>query len=390
MPRLSKVYRALWGLSGNPFPDHAIASAGDYHRPFYEHLHPGIGSKMARAFLGVNGAAPKVAFLWSLGHGEEARGYGKTRYLLWFAARVNDDFGRSAARSAGRASDAEKSLAAYAAFSTVEGLSLSNLLFDVARDLARCQGDRLVALRDTEIKKGRTAENIYEAAARRLSKCGEAWSPALLSALAFREPAAWIEYIENFSQWHKVRYGRQMLRTYVAFLLELPIQRLVILVDQVEDFASYTTPTYKLQRDFGRLAYLCSVDRVLSPHVTFVLTMHPRAGRILSRYWSERDLGPVTADGAAQNVVRLGAMTKGRFIALVREYLDSVRLEPSPDMLKPFNEEAIEFVLEFDRGRPGHCLQRLWFLMNLAAAEGRQSIERPFVESCLAEGSDRG
>jgi hypothetical protein len=81
------------GSLEEPVPDHAIASAGDTQQLFYENLYPGIGSKMARAFLGSDGSAPKVAFLWSLGQGDEARGYGKTRHLLWFAARVNDDFG---------------------------------------------------------------------------------------------------------------------------------------------------------------------------------------------------------------------------------------------------------------------------------------------------------
>jgi hypothetical protein len=390
MARLPKVYRRLWGLSGNPFPDHAIASAGDRQQPFYEHLHPGIGSKMARAFLGVNGLAPKVAFLWSLGHGEEARGYGKTRHLLWFASRVNHDLGLSAARSAGRTNNAEISLAAYASFSTIEGLSLSNLLFDVARDLARSQGDKLVSLRDAEFKKGRTSDDIYESAEKRIRKAGEDWSPGLLTYLSSCEPKDWLEYLDGFSQWHKVRYGRQMLRALIAFLRELGIERLLVLVDQVEDFASYITPAYKLQRDFQRLAYLCSADSLLSAHVTFVLTMHPRAARILSSYWPESELGPVTADGTAENVVLLGAMSTSRFVALVKAYLDSVRIEPSRDPLRPFNEETIDFVHKCERGRPGHCLQRLYFLLDLAAAEGVENIETQFVERSLAEASDRG
>lgn len=393
MPRLSKVYRTLWGLSANPFPDHAIASAGDDRQPFYEHLYPSIASKMARAFLGVNGSAPKVAFLWSLGHGEEARGYGKTRHLLWFAGLVNDDFGRNVARLAGRGNDAERSVATYAAFNTAEGLSLSNLLFDVARDLARARNVELAALRAAELDKGRTSRDIYEAAVKRIRKSGGLWSPGLLHRLCSREPKDWIEYLEDsdkFSQWHRVRYGRQMLRSSVAFLTELGIERLLVLVDQVEDFASYVTPTYKLRRDFERLAHLCSGDSLLSAHVTFVLTMHPRAARVLSPYWSERLLGPVSADGAANNVVQLGAMSKSRFVALAKTYLDAVRIEPSRGPLYPFSEEAIDLVHEFERGRPGHCLQRLCFLLESAAGEGIQNIESRFVESCLAGDSDRG
>lgn len=387
MARIAKAYRTLWGLSGNPFPDHAIASAGDDHQPFYEQLHPGIGPKMARAFLGTNGVAPRVAFFWSLGHGEEARGYGKTRHLLWFAERVNEDFGRKALKLAGRPADSEKVLAAYAAFSTVEGLSLSNLLFDVALNLARSQGERLVALRAGELSKGKNPDDIYEGAAERLRKSEENWSSWLLQNLTSNEPTNCVEYLGGFGQWHKVRYGREMLRSVVAFLNELGIDRLLVLVDQVEDFASYNTPTYKLQRDVNRLALLCSADKLLRNRITFVLTMHPRAARILSRYWSEGELGPVNLDESAENVVLLGAMTKNRFAALVKVYLDSVRIEPSRHPLTPFTEEAIDFIHEHERGRPGYCLQRLFYLMELAAAEGMKDIERDFVERCLTEGA---
>jgi hypothetical protein len=340
---------------------------------------------MARAFLGTSGVAPRVAFLWSLGQGEEARGYGKTRHLLWFAGRVNEDLGHGVMKLAGRSPDSERLLAAYAAFSTVHSLSLSNLLFDVALDLARSQGSRLVALRAAELAKGNTSDGIYEGAAKQLNKSEENWDYWLLRSLSTREPANWIEYLENHSQWHKVRYGREMLRAAVAFLSELGIGRLLILVDQVEDFASYNTPTYKLQRDFYRLALLCSADKLLRNRITFVLTMHPRAARVLSSYWSESELGPVNVDEGAENVVLLGAMSRSRFVALVKAYLDSVRVKPSGYPLKPFTDEAIEFIHEHERGRPGYCLQRLFYVMDLAAAEGVENIERTFVESCLAE-----
>src|SRR5258706_12964462 len=101
MARIAKVYRELWGITGNPFPDHAIASAGDRSKPFYEQLHPCVAPRMARAFLGTHGAPPPVAFLWSLGAREETRGYGKTRLLLWLSGGINHEYGRSMARLAG-------------------------------------------------------------------------------------------------------------------------------------------------------------------------------------------------------------------------------------------------------------------------------------------------
>src|SRR5262245_55591860 len=179
--RYPKLYRSLWGLSMNPFPDHAIASAGDEQQPFYENLHPGIGAKMARAFFGSNGARP-VAFLWSLGEGEEARGYGKTRHLLWFANCVNAEFGHSVAKLAGQQSH-HSSVAAYAAFNSAEGLSLSNLLFDLVRDLVGARGEALIRAREAAFKSGRTPANLLASAEYVLQQNGEWWHAGLLYRL---------------------------------------------------------------------------------------------------------------------------------------------------------------------------------------------------------------
>jgi hypothetical protein len=382
MVRVAKAYQTLWGLAKNPFPDHAVAAAGDAQQPFFEHLYPGIRLKMARAFLG---SPSKVAFLWSLGGGDEARGYGKTCHLLWFAARVNEDFGQSAGRLAARGRHAERLVAAYAAFSTVEGVSLSNLFFDVVLNVARSQGLTVANLRAAAFVSGRTSNDIYNAASRRLSRSEADWYPELLAVLCSDGPADWVEYLEEFRQWHKVRYGPRMLRSLVAFLNQVGVDGLLILVDQVEDFASSTTPRYKLQRDLPRLAHLCSRDKLLRDRLTFVLTMHPSAARIVSRYWPSRVLGPIRPGDGADNAVQLGAMNKNRFKLLVEAYLDSVRLVPSNDRLKPFTENAIEIVHELERGRPGYCLRRLFFLMQSAALEDIEQIERSFVEGCLAE-----
>jgi hypothetical protein len=179
---------------------------------------------MARAFLGSNGSSPSVAFLWSVGEGDEARGYGKTRHLLWFADRVNADFGRSGPNLAGRQPHQDSSVAAYAAFSSVDGLSLSNLLFDVVRDLVGARRETLIRARDAAFNKGRTPDHLYASAQQALQQTGERWSARLLYFLCYHEPAVWIEYLDNryrFSQWHKVRYGRELLRSSVAFLRQL-------------------------------------------------------------------------------------------------------------------------------------------------------------------------
>src|SRR3954469_18957402 len=99
MARLVHLYRDLWGLSRNPFPPSPIANAVDRSSPYYDGLHAGIARKMARAFLEPTN---NVTLLWAVGEGLEARGYGKTRSLLWFADFINRDCGAKARDLCGR------------------------------------------------------------------------------------------------------------------------------------------------------------------------------------------------------------------------------------------------------------------------------------------------
>lgn len=363
--------------------------SGDFTHAFYPQLYPGLTGKMAKAFIGDHGKSPSAAFLWSLGEGEEARGYGKTTHLLWFAECVNADLGKRALELAGRSSTSRRWIAAYAAFNTIEGLSLSNLLFDVVRDLT--SGNVMVSLRNDAYQQGRTVQSVYTKAALALSSAGEQWSVGLLRTLCYGSPQEWAGYVSSgyrFSSWHKVRYGRRLLRTLLAFLRELGIDHLLVLVDQVEDFASFSTPAYKLRRDFPRLAYLCSEDRVTCGHVSFVLTMHPRAARSLFWHWPDDVLGPIGLDGSPANVVCIGEMTKSKFKELVKIYLDTARIGGPTKTLDPLGDDAVDFVHGLDHGRPGYCLQRLFLLFDAAARARVRYIDRAFAESFFGSDGD--
>src|SRR5439155_8569267 len=192
----------------------------------------------------------------------------------------------------------------------------------------------------------------------------ETWSPGLLHALCYEQPEDWVEFLGNaqvFSLWHRVRVGRELFRSCVAFLRQIGMDRLLVFVDQVEDFANFVTPYYKLRRDFPRLAYLCTQDEIVNNHVTFILTMHPRAARVLYRYWPDVAIGPIGIDEKAENTVCLGPMNKARFAEMVMTYLDSARLKGPTNTLSPFTEAAIDLVHKEEQGRAGYCLQRLHY-----------------------------
>jgi hypothetical protein len=377
MARRAHLYQSLYGLFKNPFPEHAIATAADGSQPFYDGLHPGIAATMARAFIGHANRMRSVAFLWALGEGEDARGYGKTRHLLWFANLVNGDFGQTVEHLMGSSREHSGIFAIYSTFSTVDGLTLSSLLFDAVRDSVIARAGELLTLRNAAVGKGDTVDNVYGRAAKLLNDANEPWDFELLWHLCHYSPTDWRSYLSTgFGQWHKVRVGRQMFRSLVAFLRALGTSRVLLLVDQVEDFANWSTSSYKLKRDFSRLAYLCTADVLLRDQITFVLTMHPNAARVLSWYWQDRALGPVSTNERQGNVVLLRNMRTPQFVEMARAYLASARSQPTADTLHPFTVEALEYVCEREKGRPGYCLSSLHRLIEAAVDEAVKLIDR--------------
>jgi hypothetical protein len=376
MARRSHLYQALYGLSKNPFPEHAIATTVDSSQPFYENLHAGIAADMAQAFIGPVARQRGVAFLWALGDGEDARGFGKTRHLLWFANLVNRDFGHAVVRITANTGQQPKIFAVYSTFSTVDGLTLNSLLFDSVRDAVVTRSDELIALRNTATGGGDTPDKIYGRAAQLLHDANEPWTFELLWQLCYSNPQDWRSYLGTFRQWHKVRVGREMFRSLVAFLRALDIKRVVLLVDQVEDFANWRTSSFKLKRDSARLAYLCTVDALLRGKITFVLTMHPSASRVLSWYWQNHALGPLGANQLQGNVVLLRSVPTHQFVEMTRAYLASARSQPPRDTLHPFTFEALDYVCKREKGRPGYCLSSLHRLIEAAIDESVPLIDR--------------
>ena len=92
----------------------------------------------------------------------------------------------------------------------------------------------------------------------------------------------------------------------------------------------------------------------------------------------------------AGNVVRLGPMSRARFTDLVRTYIDAVRVAGRTHGVHPLTESAIDLVYELDHGRPGYCLQRLFFLFDFAASQGVRTIERKFAENFFADHTQPG
>ena len=330
MSRTKLFIRQRWHVTRNPFPQEAIATDGQASRIFLRDLHPGLDRRMASVFLGSRRRVPRVAYLWSLGEGDGARGFGKTEHLLWFTDLINKDCGRSAFRLAGLPS--RSALAAYAAFNTIDGLSLSNLLFDLTVDLLVNRGAALARAIERREAKGLNRSDLFRAASIRLQDSGDEWDRELLSVLCHEPPSAWAWHIndrETFKEWHRVRWGARLIRTCVAFITAVGINRLIAMVDQVEDFANADTPRYKLRRDLPRLGDLLAFDPVMNGKTTFVLTLHPGAAREADLYWPGAAIGAVHGPAQDRKIILIEGMKPSSFLKLVEHYLGSVRIKAS-------------------------------------------------------------
>jgi hypothetical protein len=384
MSRRSDLFQQLFGLRNNPFR-HGPVTVPGLDTPFYPDLYPGIAKEMAEAFLG-SGKPPPFAVFWSLGTGEDARGFGKTRYLLWFANDINFDHGRRALARAGARRPEEKLIALYATFQTITGASLSNLLFDVVHSAVAGSQAPIVPLLGSMVA---SRWSIHTAGTKLVADSHQSWCPSLFYRLCHATPdqlALFLEDSRVFRDWHKARWGRELFRTLVVFLRMLGVDRVVVLVDQLEDFANWTTPAAKLRRDFARLAKLCNEDPILRGHVTFVLTMHPDSARISSRYWSAAELGAFPSSRPNRHAVVLREPPVAGLIGMVKAYLDHERsAHGGDDRLRPFTSGAVQAVHALCRGRPGHCIATLATLLEIAADFHAVRIDETAVSSWLGD-----
>jgi len=99
MARAKTFIRETYGLEQNPFPASAIAQWGSSDErengPLYDvDVVPKEYAEANEKFVvGAVDSGRKFHFLWSLGEGDEARGFGKTVLLGHIAREINHDLG---------------------------------------------------------------------------------------------------------------------------------------------------------------------------------------------------------------------------------------------------------------------------------------------------------
>lgn len=379
MSRRLHLYKDLLGISRNPFPANAIADQGNM-AAFDPRVHLDLPERMAQVFLGPHRrTGRRVRFLWSLGAGVEARGYGKSAYLMWMAQEINSDFGNSFLRlCGGDDSNSDKVVAFYAGFSTVDALSLSGVLYRATRDLLCGGHDVLRRLKDDWLGMGKDARTLYTQAGTLASSATITTDGWMLRELVFSDLSDWRRFFDRHSIWHCQRWGQRLFATVTACLKVLGVNRILLLVDQVEDFAG-NAPPWRHYRDFGRMASMCADDPLFSDGLQIVLAQHPGAQRVMQRCWVEEKLGPLPSHTDATRCIIIPPMDVNGMVRLTARYLSKVRVTPATGVT-PFTRDALRRVCELAKGRPGEAIEKLRNLIETAVDSRCALVDLKLVE----------
>jgi hypothetical protein len=373
-------YQELFNLRRNPFPDTAIAGA-DTVDVFDPEAHPGLPARMARVFLGPDlERAPRVTLLWSVGSGNEARGYGKSANLMWLSDMINADLGRDALRLAGAQEPAaDRVVAIYTSFSTIDALSLSGALYAATRSFLARHGGLVSQLKDDWLANGRDAKALIGAGLSMANQAMEQVDLHLMFGPTLLGVGSWPDQLDRHRLWHRQRLGRPLFGALIAALKTLGITRVLLLIDQLEDFVDGSRPLGKHYRDFGRLAEICTVDPLFRDCLQVVMTMHPRAEFLTRTCWDEDKLGPFPSLQDQRRCVVIQGLKPQGLTRLVATYLRQSRVVPE-ESLRPFTPQAIDRLCVLAGGRPGLAIRVLHMALEDAIDEERPSIDVRHIE----------
>ena len=381
--RRLRAYQQILGISENPFPDSAIADRSDMTH-FDPMVHPELPERMARVFLGPNAArAPKVTFLWSLGSGAEARGYGKSAYLIWMANGINADFGASFLRLCEATAPPQLVVAAYASFSTVDGaLSLSGVLFNATRDFVTRYASLIQDLKNRWDQTGRSKADLFESARQASAAALESHDWSFLRYLVYSGKEQWQTFLDQKGLWHRQRWGRRVFTTLVGFLSALGVGRVLLVIDQLEDFTGIGL-SYRHYRDFQRIADICVADPLFRGRLQITIALHPRAQFVMQCCWMADLLGPLPQVNDDKRCIIIGPVQLSGLQRLVKAHLSRVRLDGS-DGIAPFSPEALDKLSQLTSGRPGVAIRALHELIEIAVDRSATKIDAQMVDDLFS------
>jgi hypothetical protein len=172
-----------------------------------------------------------------------------------------------------------------------------------------------------------------------------------------------------------IAYGpAEVFGYFLAIIRHLGMQRLIIFVDQFEDY---------VQAHFGRQAMQRLSDdwrsllEVFRNKACLVVSTHPEAEQKIKELTNYR-LAPITSDSR----IIVEPLKPSQGVELARAYLSEFRSDTfDGDALEPFDMKVVEFLTENTLGNPRALIGALRTAIRLAAEKGVRRINLSFVES---------
>jgi hypothetical protein len=353
---------------------------------------------VAKFVVGPVDSGSKFHFLWSLGEGDEARGFGKTALLGHIARIVNADLGRKVLLA--NEFDEEEAadtplLAAMGTFNRVDVTGLAAVSLQQVKYLAQADPTTgrspLMVLRERflsrlarrlptspEDRTGAEAEAIREATRETdLALGGKTLGSPDRRLLDHFAHANWIGLITMLRD-AETKHGFELLSSCLIVARAAGVKRLLLFVDQVEDFANSDTPKKRRSLEVERFRDIAIETQPFGEMASYVLTMHPAAARAVDEYWSLARLPRI--DHLLKQNERITVILRPikRLEEAEKLLLAYMRRLRRPDCgfsgIYPLDHAVLGVLMDVTGGRPGPMLKLAHDLIEEGARKGWMRI----------------
>lgn len=398
-----------WRLQRNPFPAEAMAVLGgnddrENGRLFQPEVQTEqVDEAIAKFVLGATYNGQRFAALWSQTtvYDSDSRGYGKSVLLQYLSTYLNADFGNAAFLRAGLdQSDADENpiCTLLASFDTAPTKNLNSLFFiavEYTTDFRLHDSDptlyerlyeRLCSMAGTDDAMA-LAERCHDAYRALKGRTLGPPEEKFLAALCAGENRVVQDYLDGITPQKRARSGASFLATMLLFIKAANINKVMLLADQLEDFASPQTPKKTRSIEVERFRDFIVELLPMADMVSVVVTMHPRALASIEEFWQLADLPSLRVDEANRHIVVVmpPLSTLDRAKQLLTAYLAAARRGNAADVdpLAPFTEDAVEELWTHSTKKPRDLLRKAHKMVTFAGEENLPTIDAAAVASHL-------
>jgi hypothetical protein len=178
-----------------------------------------------------------------------------------------------------------------------------------------------------------------------------------------------------------ISYGPSEVFSYfLAILISIKIPKLIIFLDQFEDYVQAHLGVQAVQRLSDDWRILLESFR---GKASLIATVHPEAEQKIRQLTNYR-LAPITDDSRV--IVR--GLPPQAGIELAMKYISEFRIKGyEGDPLNPFKREAVEFLARNANGNPRALIWGLRTSMRISAERDNKLIDLSFLKSSAMQGA---